>query len=677
MQRRRLSNAVQSSPLLLCAPLLAGLVLGTTGCRRSQANKPARKLLILGVDGMDPLLLQQYIDEGRVPNLARMARQGTFVPLGTSTPPQSPVAWSNFMTGTTPEHHGIYDFVHRDPQTLSPYLSTSRTTEAETIEIGPWAITTTASEIELLRGGRAFWELLADRGLASTVLKIPANFPPAGKEPAEVLAGMGTPDLLGTYGTFYLLTDDPVWLAKDQPSGGQISELSAIGPQRQRGTLLGPPNPGSSEHEPLELPVEVVVDHKRPVALITIGSSRVLLKQGEWSEWIPITFDGGLLGGEVPGMVRAYLRSLHPRVQIYLTPINLDPMSPAMPLSNPSELSTQIAREVGRFYTQGMPEDTKALAAGTLNDDEFLAQADLVFNERRRLLDRALDRFEKRNRGVLFFYFSSIDQVCHVFYRALREDASAHDRRYAHVIPDLYAEVDRVIGETLKRVSDDTLVLVMSDHGFAHYRRKVHLNTWLAQEGFLVLRKAGDVQPGPLGHIDWKRTQAYALGLNQLFINLQGREKQGAVDANRRKRVLDRISRGLRALRDPETGRRVVGDLHRPEKPVASSPTESAVFAKRTPDLIVGYRRGYRSSDESALGKVGKAVFEDNHDKWSGDHCMDPREVPGVLLSPVKLEFDGYKPSLLDIAPTVLAYFGMESPQKMTGRSLMSAGAQQ
>ncbi len=639
---------------------LAALLLGgAVGCSDAPATKGSHpvKLIVLGIDGMDPVLLDRAIQSGRAPNLKAMAEAGTYVRMATSNPPQSPVAWSHVTTGAHSDLHGIYDFVHRNPKAMSPYLSTSRVDPGDALSIGSLALTTSSPEVKLLRDGEVFWNILGSHGVPSTAVKVPANFPPPSSRGAEMLSGMGTPDLLGTPGTFQVLTNQPDLIDDGDPSGGIVRAMKPATEQTVRGTLVGPPDPLSSHGEALVLDVEVTVDAARGVALVQLGDVDVLLTAGEWSDWVPIAFDAGLIAGDVPGMVRLFAKSISPHVVVYVSPINLDPTDAVMPVSSPASYAVGLAGDAGRFYTQGMPEDTKALAAGILTDDEFLAQAELVFQERLRMLDRELDRFEG---GMLFFYFSSIDQTSHVFWRALGPDAPAELWKYADVIPSLYERIDKVVGDVRQR-HPDAVVMVMSDHGFSPYTRKVHLNTWLEQRGYLALREDGTRGEGPLGHIDWTRTQAYALGLQQLFINVEGRERGGIVPPGEREVVMDRIERELIGFRDPDNGRRVVTRVYRPV---------DEAHPGRVPDMLIGYNRGYRSSDQSAMGAVGSAVVEQNTDKWSGDHCMDPSHVPGVLLSTVPLD-TGDGASLVDLAPTFLSYFGVEPPAAMAGRAML------
>jgi predicted AlkP superfamily phosphohydrolase/phosphomutase len=629
------------------------------GAPRTRA-KPAhpRGLIVLGIDGMDPVITRRLLAAGELPHLRRLAERGGFVELATTSPPQSPVAWSTFVTGLGPDGHGIFDFVHRDPHHLEPYLSTSRTSSPDAIELGSLAVPIGSPSVELLREGVAFWQLLEEHRVPATVVKVPANFPPATSQRAESMAGMGTPDLLGTYGTFQLFTDDPAATARTA-SGGLVHAVDLAGGDVARGRLIGPPDPLSSAGDALAIDVEIVRDPAHDLALVRLGGAEIMLVAGEWSDWLPVGFSPSLVSSDVRGMVRLHLRQVRPTLHLYVSPINLDPLDPAMPISSPPAYAAGLAADIGRYYTQGMPEDTKALSAGALSATEFLAIADRVMDETEATLDRELARFRG---GLLFVYLSSIDQTSHVFFRSLDPDAPAADRAHADAIPRLYRRVDRWIGRLLDRTGADTHLIVMSDHGFAPYRTKVHLNTYLAQRGYLVPLPADQRRPGALGHIDWSQTQAYALGLNQVFLNVRGRETSGVVDPGEREVVLRRVERDLLALRDPEAGATAITRVDRPRP---------GQFATRAPDLIVGYRRGYRSSDESALGSVGGVVFEPNRDQWSGDHCMDPAEVPGVLVTSFGVPGPDPGPGLADLAPSILAYFGIPAPGDWPGTSFI------
>lgn len=651
---------------LLC--IAAVLCLSAVSCSSPEPESLPKQvkmdygLIVLGIDGMDYELTRRYMREGKLPNLKKLADQGKFQALATTKPPQSPVAWSTFMTGMSPEGHGIYDFVHRDPHDhITPYLSTSKAEQPDcTIEIGDLQIPYCSAEVKSLRKGMVFWEQLEDEGIPATIYKVPANFPPHEDWHNETLSGMGTPDLMGTYGTFQVFTDDPE-LAKKKISGGIPHPVEWVDKTHARAILHGPPDAYTKGNPPMELVVDMTIDKERKVVLIDTGDQQVLLPEGTLSHWVPIAFEAPMFLGSVPGMVRMYVKSLDPFV-LYVSPINLDPIDPVMPISSTRGFSAEVAKEAGRYYTQGMPEDTKALGSGVLSDAEFLVLADAIFEERTRLLDRALDSYDG---GLMFFYFSSLDQLCHVFWRSL--DAKEGDELYAFkdVIPDIYMEMDKVVGEVLERAPEGTEVLILSDHGFAPFSHKVNLNTWLYQKGYLALREDGSRGEGPLGHIDWSKTQAYALGLNQLFINQKGREPEGSVSAQERPALLRRLKRDMESMRDPKTGRAVIRRVF---------DVDPTFNPDRAPDLIVGYERGYRSSDGGAMGEVSGELIVPNNDKWSGDHCMDPAVVPGIVFTTAEFDKE-HSPHLRDMAPTIVNYFGLETPEGLEGKSILATPA--
>ena len=190
---------------------------------------------------MDPRLLDRYMSEGVMPNFSKLAKEGDYRPLQTMMAPQSPVAWSTFITGMDPGGHGIYDFVHRDPATMFPYLSLSKVIPARrSIGIGTWALPLSGGKVELMRKGVAFWEVLGKKGIPSIVFRMPANFPPV-EHPGMALSGMGTPDILGTSGTFSFYTERMPENA-DEFSGGKAYKVEVID-NRVEAQLRGPKEP--------------------------------------------------------------------------------------------------------------------------------------------------------------------------------------------------------------------------------------------------------------------------------------------------------------------------------------------------------------------------------------------------------------------------------------------------
>ena len=633
-------------------------------CASAGANAPAR-MVILGVDGMDPKLLAQYMQEGVAPNLSRLASTGGFMPLQTSNPPQSPVAWSTFITGMDPGSHGIFDFLHLDRENLTPYMSTSRIQGTSlTLPLGRWRIPLKSPHTELLRQGTAFWELLERNGVHTRLFQIPANYPPV-ETAGQAISGMGTPDLQGTSGTFTLYTNAPEWKA-GTVSGGIIERVKlsdGVGHSR----ITGPPNALLKTSPNVTTDLEVVVDPQNPVALVRVRDGRLLLQEGEWSDWLPVKFDLMRHVSSVSGMVRFYLKQVRPHLMLYMTPVNIDPRDPAQAIAAPAKYAYELAEEAGPFYTEEMPEDTKALRAGVLSPHEFLTQTQLVLDERKRLLDAELRRFASEpERSLMFFYFSSIDQRHHMLYREadptdpLRSKDTADD--LTNAMRDTYRQIDEQVGKVMSAVGENTAIVVMSDHGFSSFRRQVHLNRWLEQHGYLRLTDSFNREKYEwLQGIDWSATRAFAIGLNSLYLNVRGREKRGIVSPKLRAALAAKLAQELAGWTD-DNGQKVITQVTLREQ------AYHGPFVAAAPDIIVGYAPGYRASWDTTTGKVPSTLIAPNIDEWSGDHCIDSRAVPGVLLSnrPLRARSGG----LADLTVSVLGYFGVAPGPGMTGKPM-------
>jgi predicted AlkP superfamily phosphohydrolase/phosphomutase len=651
-------------------------------CTPAIAEPEAPGVFVMGVDGMDPVILERLIDEGKMPNFARLRTEGSFQSLGTSVPPQSPVAWSNFVTGMNPGGHGIFDFIHRDPATYKPISSATPPIDdpGGAIHFFGYVIPVSAPEVTNNRGGTPWWDVLTDRGVDVEVYRIPGNFPTPPSE-ARVLGGMGTVDVRGGFGTYTLYTDRPV--EDDDPKGDielvQLQDLDLDGkPDTATGILRGPPDqfhlePGQipSKNDYLSLGVTIHLGADRQSAVIEVADQRVLLLEGEWSNWLELSFEALPMGlSSIAGTVRFYAKELGPGFQVYASPVNISPAGPAMPLTSPDDFSEELFGELGFFYTQGMPEETDALKDGVFDDDDYLKQVKLVQEDNQRMIRLALDRFEPGD--ATFVYLSDIDLQCHMLWRhedpkhprAPRHPAydPATARRHARDIERFYRDVDRELGAIRQRLPAGTLLVVMSDHGFQPYTRKLHLNAWLRDEGYLRLidgKRTGHIVAGD---VDWARTRAYALGFNGLYLNLAGREGQGIVPAERADGLAAEISSRLEALRDPKNGKRIVLrvdraiDVYSPERRAEG------------PDLVVGYDAGYGASDESTLGEITEAIIQDNHSRWSGNHLMSPDVVPGILLVNRKLAGSGYE--LTDLTATLLAHYGIDPLPGMVGEAI-------
>lgn len=628
---------------LIAGGLLITAFLTAIACGRAEPRDIRKKLIVLGIDGMDPGFLERHWAD--LPNLDRLRHDGDFRRLGTTIPPQSPVAWSTFITGLDPGGHGIFDFVHRNPATMAPFSSMGETIESKhSLPLGPYALPLSRGEVKFFRQGKAFWQILTERGIPATILRMPVNYPPVRCECQE-LAGMGTPDMEGTFGTFTFFTDDPAEQTHEV-AGGRIVHVAVNGNDAVL-PLAGPVNSLRRDRRSTSAPITVHVDAGARAARFDVEGGSVILREGEWSEWIRVQFPLVPAVKSAIGIVRIFAKQLSPGLQIYVSPVNIDPFTPEVSISAPPSYSRELTRAIGPFYTQGIAEDTAALRQGVFDLPDYLAQSRRVTLEQVAMLQHGLEQFRG---GVFFEHFSGIDQNSHMLWAKHEPELLA-----------TYRLLDAAVGWVRSKAPDATLI-VMSDHGFAAFDRAVHLNTWLMREGFLTLDDPTATGPDELfAHVDWSRTQAYALGLNGLYLNLRGRERQGTVEpGGPAERLLRVISRRLLEFRDPLSGSQVVSDVY------SSREVFHGAALAMAPDLIVGYNIPYRCSWQGALGVVPADTIEDNLDAWIGDHCIAARHVPGVLIAnrPVRLA----DPQLADLTVTILNEFGVPRTAGLTGR---------
>lgn len=621
--------------------------------RDATGDRKIRKAIVVGFDGMEPSLVERFTEQGFLPNFSRLKQCGTYCPLGTTLPPLSPVAWSTFQTGVNPGKHAIFDFIRRNPRTYLGELSSARIQpHPRTLKIGGLRIPLGKPVLRGLRKSKPFWSVLGDHGIFSIVLRVPITFPPE-RFRGMSLSGMCVPDLRGTQGTFTHFTDRPE--AADPPAARGTVHVRWEG-NASRTRIDGPTHPFRAHEAALACPL--LLKRNGQSLLIRIDGVESSVPMGRYTPWVPVAFRAGPF--RIRGIVRFYLRRLEPFLDLYMTPVNIDPDNPALPISHPREFSMYLAKKQGPFATLGLAEDTSALNEGILDDDAFLQQCLDIHQEREKTFWDALEHVRD---GLLVSVFDLTDRIQHMFWRY--EDPLHPARPLAqtsmqNVFREVYQRADAFLGRLLDRLDSNTLLLVISDHGFRSFRRSVNLNTWLCQQGYLVLRPSEEAGEW-FRSVDWSRSKAFAVGLAGIYINQRGRESSGIVDPGEEtERVKEEIARGLKCLRDPAGGDRDVLDV------VDTRRFYHGPYTENAPDLIVGFEEGYRTSWESATGKVTDAVFSDNVKMWSGDHCSRPDQVPGVFFANQRLR--GSNPRLVDLAPTLLKAFGIEPPEYMDGR---------
>ncbi len=630
-----------------------------------RTNAKAKRVVVVGLDGFDPGLARKYMEQGLLSNMKKLGEEGCFRSLATACPSISPVAWSTFATGVDASRHNIYDFLTRDPCSYAPVLSSSDIRSVpRTLNLGLAEVPFGRRTVyRLLQKSQPFWKLLGARRVWSSILRVPITFPPQKFKNGTLLSGMCVPDIQGTQGTFSFYSTRKRESGEKHIGGQQY--LIVIRNGRIDSNLTGPR--GADGH-PMKCPFSVEVGDTKVThrdvkkkARITVGDATVEIGPKEYTPWLTVPF------GKITGIVRFYIQHwAGDEFELYATPIHIDPERPAMPISHPFVYSIYLAKTLGPFATLGLAEDTWALNERVIDEAAFLKQAWLFFDERKKQLFDAIDKTKK---GFVSVVFDTSDRISHMFWRTLEPDHPANAGKeveaYKKVIPETYQRMDALVGEVRAKLGDDsdTVLMVISDHGFTSFRRGVNLNSWLKENGYLFLKDGADVSGDWFAKVDWSRTKAFTLGLTGLFVNRVGREREGIVKPGAELDALCReLKQKLEALRDPKTGERVIREAF------LTRDIHSGPYADSAPELLIGYEKGFRHSWDCATGSVTKDVFTDNTKSWSGDHCVDPRLVPGVFWCTRDVAIAD--PAIVDLAPTILDLFGVPVPGYMQGRRL-------
>jgi predicted AlkP superfamily phosphohydrolase/phosphomutase len=634
--------------------------------QKAYKHAKVKRVVLIGLDGLEPTLAEQFMADGDMPNLSKLRDEGMYTRMGTTFPPLSPVAWSSFSTGVNPGKHNIFDFLNRNPFSYMPTLSSVRIgSPKRTLKIGSYVIPLSKPELTGLRKSKTFWSILGEHGIMSCIQRVPITFPPE-KFKGVQLSAMCVPDLLGTQGTFSFYST----------RGGKQDEgeFDVGGEQfifdRNNGHVesyfKGPENSIKPSEKFMKVPFKILANGSKTQAVLKMPDQDVTLKVGEYSEWTDINFKAGL-GIKARGIARLYLKSVEPEVELYCTPIQIDPDKPVMPVSHPAVYSSYLARMFGKFSTLGLAEDTWCLNAGVMSEEAYLDQCYKIHAEREKMF---FDGLERVKRGFLCCVFDGPDRIQHMFFRFLDKNHPAirgKDELYEqnkNVIREMYKRMDDLVGRTREKLAKDanTALFVMSDHGFKQFQRGIDLNCWLAENGYLKA-VAGKAEEPWLAGVDWAGTRAYTVGLCGIFINQKGRESKGIVEpGGAYESLVNEIAEKLTGLKDPETGETAILKAY-PRGQVYKGP-----YTQHAPDIIIGYNEKYRVHWDAATGKTTGSVFHDNVKAWSGDHCIDPNIVPGVLFSNRKFETDG--PNIVDMAPTILDLFGIEAPKFIDGKKM-------
>lgn len=572
--------------------------------RRYYGVLPAR-VVLLGCDGMDAQLAERWMDEGLLPNLAALRAAGGYRQLPTSIPPESPVAWSAFLTGADAGTHGVSDFLVPDFATYRPRLTTGAVESVGSFFLaGSWRLPLGGARVTGQRHGEPFYRPLARRGVRVTMLRQPLAFPTGREGGARVLASLGVTDVRGRQGDYRLVCAGAP--PRDMPADKVIAVTPVDG---RAGVTLEGPLRADGQPATVALQLQVAGD----TLTISWDGGSAVLRAGEWSALQELRFRVGRCA-TVPALVDFCAVSLQP-LRLFISPLMPHPRYPVLPIVAPHGFGAELFRRHHLFHTLGMAEPLDAVKDGALPPDAFLALAKHIREEREAML---LGELAEQRDGLLSMVFDVPDRVQHLFWRAMETaDATA-----GKVILRSYQALDAFVGQVQRQLRADDTLLVFSDHGFAPFRRAFHLNRWLVDAGYLVAPASERFFRGA----DWAASRAYGLGFCGLYLNRQGREAQGCVSDGEATALAREIREKLLALTDPDTGGRPVANVY------LATDTYLQPGAQ-TPDLIVGCARGWRIASQSALGGVSDGLFSDNHSRWSGDHCIDAAAVPGVLFS--------------------------------------------
>ena len=615
-----------------------------------------KKVICVGLDGLEPTIVETLLERNELPNFRKMRELGYYGRLRTTYPAQTPVAWSSFVTGTNPGGHGIFDFICRNPQTYQLDIALSRFERPKNALSPPRVVNK--------RKGVPLWQHLTKAGIPSTILRCPCTFP-AEDLLGKMLAGVGVPDLRGSQGTGTFYTQDRTVQAKEHEQIVYLDDAPELVTR-----AIGPRNTRTTPVSDVIAEIRVRVDRGARKLTILAGNSNQAIDVPEkgWSGWVRLKFKLSMLQS-VTGLVRFYCRQIEPHVEFYASPVNFDPAAPLFPISSPAGYAKNLSERVGLFATVGMAEDHTGHNNGRFDEGAYAAQCELVFKEREAMMMYEPDRFTE---GFLFTVFDTPDRLQHMLWRFIDREHPYFDRDLAPElgprVNELYRRCDALLGRVLEKVDENTLLIVLSDHGFNSFRRAFHTNTWLWQNNLLALKdgkKPGEDLGDGFSSVDWSKTYAYALGLGGVYLNLKGREGSGILEqgSGEAEKVRCAIQNGLAALPDQETGRPAIRSVSRKEE------LYSGPHVGESPDLLVNFCPGFRVSWQSSLGGFSHSLFENNTRRWSGDHIMDPDAVPGILFLNQPVVHNHAQ--IVDLAPTILKYLNVSDHQSMEGKSLL------
>ncbi len=608
------------------------------------SNAKYKKVLLIGIDGMDPKISEKLMSEGKLPNFKKLADNGTFVNLNTSYPPHSPVAWTTIATGTNPGKHNVFDFIRRNPENYMPELSLSKSASG-----------LAGTEYSSYVKSDSFWKLTSKNNIPTDVIRWPVTFPPERIE-GKMLSGLGVPDIKGFLSGYSFYTENEI--KQDDTSANKVIKV-----ERERNSIktevYGPRTTKNNKIVEIAVPMNIeILDGK---AKININEKSYLVEEEGWSYWIKAEFKVSMIK-KVSGIFKVYLKSTSP-FEMYITAIQIDPEKPVVDISYPKQYSKELAEEIGLYYTLGAPEETGGYIDKRIDEEAFKKQIYQIEKEREDMFWERFNKFNEKEEGLLAFVFDASDRVQHCFWEEKVLEGNDEELSINPFVEEYFIEKDKFLEKVLNEIDNETALIIISDHGFTSFERAVNINTWLYENGFLSLKKEiiNENDGALFSYVDWENTKAYSVGFNSIYINLKGRERNGIVE--NKEQVVDEIIKKIESFIDEETEKNVVYNAYKSED------IHSGDYMKNSPDIIIGFNPGYRMDWKSPIGAFSKKIIVENKKVWDGDHLVDPTFVPGVLFSNIKIKKNSSHQ--VDIAPTVLDMLGVKIPKNIDGKSLL------
>ncbi len=718
----------RSGKLLIAgaATLAAACPLAVWVIPANRAAGTSPKVVVIGFDGADPGLVRQYMAEGRLPNLQKLAKEGTFNDLTVTNPPQTPVSWGAFIT--------------RDPKTYKPHFALMEE-GSKTLLLGRWNrwvfpplllaiwlgaaavifkirrkpimawsyVALTLVGFALSAGlftfivvylpirlpwpinhlqGKPFWQVAAEAGKKCIVIRMPDTFPAAPYPEGRLVAGLGVPDIRGRVGTPYIFTTDPALTGGDNEFSVDIVPVSEYDPQPITATIQGPFNKPFYEYAVDDssdgATDPAVVKHAREKCQETLAKEGVkptidLPLKLSWDDK-SCTYDvQGQRGTLAPGQWSPWVTldfAFNPLIHVKgMARFYLIKSAPQLQLYmspihfSPDDENVPICYPSDyskKLMKRFGPFKTMGWAVDTWTISSNLAGEDQFLSD----MNQTVDAFEKIMNGTIadkdWDLYVYMDPK-HPMYDAAKAPQYQEEMRKA------YERMDTIVGEAMEKMPKDATLIVLSDHGFTSFRRAVNYNRWLVDNGYMTLKADTGVRTLQdlfddnrllFKNVDWSKTRVYGLGLGNLYINLKGREREGIVNPGAEyDAIVKDLKEKLPQIVDPKDG----------SHPVKAVYTRDEMYKGYDPDLTADLRvsntPGYRVSWQTSLGGVPEALLEDNLKAWSGDHCsLDPSFVPGMFFCnrPIVNE-----PNILDMAPSVLGLLGVPVPNALEGRPIV------